>query len=116
MSTNSSPFTPLVEYTASLANWPVSAARSNFEQQADLCEKTLALTAEPTIDHMQDAADAARACLSTALSAPFDAMRAQYAASVRAGVIARSMLGWREFERKLVQMEKLALGPLAREH
>ncbi|WP_085316974.1 hypothetical protein [Derxia lacustris] len=116
MSTNSFPFTPFVAYATSLASWPFVLTQSSLEQQAELRDKTLALTCEPSLDHMQDVSDAARACLSNALSAPFDAMRAQYAASVRAGVIERSMLGWRDFERQIVQMEKLTLGPLARNH
>jgi len=116
MSTNSSPFQPFVTYATNLARWPFALTQSSLEHHADLQQKTLALTQELSFDHMQDVTAAARAYMSTALAAPFDAMRAQYAASVRAGVIECSMLGWRDFERKLASVEKLALGPLARMH
>jgi hypothetical protein len=45
---------------------------------------------------------------------PFDAMRLQYGAAVRAGVIRRSLLGSSHFERRLGLLERTLLGPLAR--
>lgn len=48
------------------------------------------------------------------LSAPFDAMRSQYAAAVVAGVAQRSLLASARLERSLHALETLCLGPLAR--
>lgn len=45
---------------------------------------------------------------------PFDALRAHYANAVQAGLVERSMLASREFERTLASMEQWALGPFAR--
>jgi hypothetical protein len=45
---------------------------------------------------------------------PFDALRAQHAAAVCAGLIQRSILESRDFERKVDALERLTLGPLAR--
>jgi hypothetical protein len=52
--------------------------------------------------------------LSGALALPFDAARAQYGAAVRWGLLPRSMLASRDFEKTLGALERLALGPLAR--
>ena len=49
-----------------------------------------------------------------ALHAPFDAMRAQYVAAVRAGLRERSMLQGRDVERVVSSMEALTLGPFAK--
>jgi len=49
------------------------------------------------------------------LSMPFDAMRFQYASTVRAGLIERSLLASAQLERTLATLEKLILGPLARQ-
>jgi hypothetical protein len=48
------------------------------------------------------------------LRLPFDTARAQYARSVQAGLVERSMLASRDFEGLLGAMEAMALGPLAR--
>ena len=48
------------------------------------------------------------------LTWPFDLARAQHAAGVQAGLLQRSLLASAEFERRLGQLERLALGPLAR--
>ena len=53
---------------------------------------------------------AAKALLRT----PFDAMREQYAAAVRAGLVERSLLASARFERKLGALERTALGLWAR--
>lgn len=45
---------------------------------------------------------------------PFDLMREQHAQAIRAGMIEKSILGSREFERKVDALEKLCLGPFAR--
>ena len=45
---------------------------------------------------------------------PFDLLRAQHAQAVRAGLIERSILGSRAFERRVDALETLCLGPFAR--
>ncbi|MCV2353294.1 hypothetical protein LNV09_03865 [Paucibacter sp. B2R-40] len=64
-------------------------------------------------------------CISTAqvpnsagqafLAMPFDAMRFHYASVVAAGLAQRSLLASGQFERALDTLEKLILGPLARQ-
>jgi hypothetical protein len=51
----------------------------------------------------------------TFLAMPFDAMRFHYASAVAAGLAQRSMLASGQFERALDTLEKLILGPLARQ-
>ncbi len=48
------------------------------------------------------------------LSLPFDVARAQYARSVEAGLIQRSMLASRDVHRTISALERLTLGPWAR--
>lgn len=48
------------------------------------------------------------------LGLPFDTLRALYASSVQAGLIRRSMLEARDFERALGTAERFMLGPWAR--
>jgi hypothetical protein len=48
------------------------------------------------------------------LALPFDMAREQYARSVSAGLIERSMLASANFGRTLYTLEKLTLGPWAR--
>jgi len=57
------------------------------------------------------ALNATQACL----AAPFDAMRSHYASSVAAGLVPRSLLASARLERALDSLEKLCLGPLARQ-
>lgn len=45
---------------------------------------------------------------------PFDALRFAYASAVRAGLVERSILASRDFERSLDRLERMTLGPLAR--
>lgn len=47
-------------------------------------------------------------------ASPFDALRAQYAGAVRAGVLTPSLLAAGRFERGVAQWESLVLGPWAR--
>jgi len=46
---------------------------------------------------------------------PFDALRAQYAGAVLAGLAQPSLLASGRWERALDALEKLVLGPLARQ-
>lgn len=45
---------------------------------------------------------------------PFDALRFGHASAVRAGLVQRSLLASRDFERALGALERVVLGPLAR--
>lgn len=49
------------------------------------------------------------------LSLPFDTLRAQYASVVMAGLAPRSLIASGQSERALDALEKLTLGPLARQ-
>lgn len=49
------------------------------------------------------------------LAMPFDALRLQYASVVRSGLAQRSLLASGKLERALDALEKLMLGPLARQ-
>jgi hypothetical protein len=46
---------------------------------------------------------------------PFDALRFQYAGTVMAGFVQRSILASSQLERTIDALEKLVLGPLARQ-
>ena len=46
---------------------------------------------------------------------PFDTARAQYAWAVQAGLVKRSLLASRDFERSLGALEQLTCGALARQ-
>jgi len=52
--------------------------------------------------------------LRTWLALPLDLARHQHAAGVRAGLLPRSLLESQRFERQLGLLERLWLGPLAR--
>ena len=52
--------------------------------------------------------------MAQALAFPFDVVRSLYAKAVQMGLIERSMLAGREFERGLGAVERFALGPWAR--
>ncbi len=49
------------------------------------------------------------------LAMPFDTLRFQYASAVMAGLVPRSLLASGRLERTLDALEKLVLGPLARQ-
>jgi hypothetical protein len=57
----------------------------------------------------------ARCAMSAMLALPFDAVRAQYGTAVECGLLQRSMLAGRDFEHALVALERLSLGPFARQ-
>ena len=56
----------------------------------------------------------AREAATYLLAWPFDAARAQYGAAVRAGILSRSILASRDFERGIGRLERTMLGPFAR--
>lgn len=49
------------------------------------------------------------------LTMPFDALRFQYASAVAAGLVRPSLLASGRWERALAALERLLLGPLARQ-
>lgn len=49
------------------------------------------------------------------LAAPFDGLRVAHACAVAIGLAPRSMLASRDVERTLAALERLSLGPLARQ-
>ncbi len=49
------------------------------------------------------------------LAMPFDALRFQYASAVKAGLVPRSILASARAEQAIDRLEKLILGPLARQ-
>jgi hypothetical protein len=53
---------------------------------------------------------------SDVLALPFDVAREQYAKSVRAGLVERSLLASARFERTLSALEKMTLGCMARRY
>lgn len=53
---------------------------------------------------------------SVMLALPFDMAREQYAKSVRAGLIERSLLASARFEQSLTAMERCLLGGMARSY
>lgn len=71
------------------------------------------MTPSPTQDCPAALAELARVG-SDFLALPFDMAREQYAKSVRAGLIERSMLASARFEQTLSAMEQFSLGYLAR--
>jgi hypothetical protein len=68
----------------------------------------------PELGVAEIAANTGRAMMQ-ALALPFDALRAQYVGAVKVGLIERSMLAQRDFERVLTTTERLVLGPWARQ-
>lgn len=50
------------------------------------------------------------------LGLPFDAVRLHYATCVQVGLFRRSILESRDFERALTALERLTLGPWARQN
>lgn len=52
---------------------------------------------------------------SATLSLPFDVMRVQHAEAVHAGLMSKSMLESRDFEKTVDALEHAALGPFARQ-
>ncbi|MCV2361326.1 hypothetical protein LNV08_20380 [Paucibacter sp. TC2R-5] len=82
-----------------------------FAQTTRLWTSALASTFSPnsTPVHVPGAAGQAF------LAMPFDAMRFHYASAVAAGLAHRSILAPGQFEQALDTLEKLILGPLARQ-
>ena len=82
--------------------------------QARLQQCLLDLVQRPSAGSLDPWLRALRDCAGSLLALPFDLARAQHAAGVRAGALPRSMLESMRFEQRLVTMERLALGTLAR--
>lgn len=61
------------------------------------------------------AAELARQTLGSPLAMPFEAARQQYSLAVKAGLQPNSMLAYREHFKTLDQLEKVTMGPFARQ-
>lgn len=83
-------------------------------QQAQLQRSLIEFCQRPGARAVDQLARALHDCAGCLLALPFDLARAQHAAGVCAGALPRSLLESTRFERQLVTMEQLALGPLAR--
>lgn len=64
--------------------------------------------------HSHGAMDSIGPLVVQALSLPFDTARTLHAAAARAGLIRKSILECRDFEKSLTALEQLTLGPWAR--
>ena len=58
--------------------------------------------------------ETAQRCTARTVTMPFDGARRLYAIAAQTGLIEKSMLANRDFERALTSMEALMLGPWAR--
>jgi len=83
-------------------------------QQLHLQHCLLDLFQRPGARAVDQMMRALRECFGSLLALPFDLVRAQHAAGVCTGALPRSLLESTQFERQLVTMERLTLGPLAR--
>jgi hypothetical protein len=75
---------------------------------------------EHTMKHIQDTeasqlAEALGKTTSLMLGQPFDTARALYAVAARVGLVENSLLGSARFGQYIHSLEKLALGPWARQ-
>jgi hypothetical protein len=61
------------------------------------------------------AAELARCSLNRPMAVPFEAARQQYALAVKAGLQPNSMLAYRDHFKALDQLEKVTMGPFARQ-
>jgi hypothetical protein len=68
----------------------------------------------PALTASEDPLQAVQRATSNLLTLPFDALRYQYGAAVSLGLVERSMLAGRDFERSVRALEHLSLGVLAR--
>jgi hypothetical protein len=101
-------------WLGALSIWPLDLARSLMQRQAvawrpAMVEAAIAppMAVAPLVAGTWNWATAS-------LTWPFDLARAQHAAGVQCGLLQRSLLASADFERRLGQLERLALGPLAR--
>jgi hypothetical protein len=69
----------------------------------------------PDLQDLAKAATAARRTSQLVRSFPFDVARETYAKAVRSGIIKDSMLAEAKFAQSLGALEKLTLGPWARQ-
>lgn len=83
-------------------------------QQAQLQRGLIELYQRPGARAVDQLMRALRDCAGCLLALPFDLARAQHAAGVHIGALPRSLLESTKFEQRLVTMEQLTLGPLAR--
>lgn len=107
-------FISLARWVGALSSAPFDWARGWFQRWAFAGRRAFAWVEQPSPEATVSVVDAAWAWQAHGVAAGFDFARAQYAAGVRAGLIERSLLASGAFERRLGQLERLTLGPLAR--
>lgn len=91
-----------------------SLAQAHARRHADWQRHGLRWMEFPAPQRLAPALGALRDGVAGALALPFDMVRLQHAAAVRAGLWPRSLLESQHFERQLDTLEHLVLGPLAR--
>jgi hypothetical protein len=99
---------------AELAGLQADLACRQVQRQAQLQHSLIDLYHRPGARAADQLMRALRDCAGSLLTLPFDLARAQHAAGVHIGALPRSLLESTRFEKQLVTMERLALGPLAR--
>jgi hypothetical protein len=105
---------PLSEMFLSIAHWPLQWLSGVLARQSLALRKLSTLVARPTPDAASRLALAVWDWRSTAVAAPFDLARSEYAAGVQCGFIERSILASAAYERGLGTLERQTLGPFAR--
>jgi hypothetical protein len=98
------------EWWCAGANLAGAQAWRHAQWQRDLA----AWFVRPGPQRLDRAMRALRDCAAGLLAWPLDLLRIQHAGAARAGLVPRSLLESRRFERQLGRVEQLALGPLAR--
>ncbi len=103
--------TPLTE----LLSMSIYLVCNQAQRQARLQFSLLDVLQRPGALAIDRVVHALRDCIASVLALPFDAARVQHAAGVQAGAVPRSLLESQHFEQQLGLMERLTLGPLARD-
>ncbi len=101
-------------WLGALSIWPLELARGMMQRQPVAWRPAMVESAVAPPMAVAPPAYATRNWAAASLSWPFDLARAQHAAGVQCGLLQRSLLASADFERRLGQLERLALGPLAR--
>lgn len=100
-----------------IAEWWCAGANLAGAQawrHAEWQRQVAAWLVRPGPQHLDRAVRAMRDWVVGLLAWPLDLVRIQHAGAARAGLMPRSLLESRRFERQLGRVEQLTLGPLAR--
>jgi hypothetical protein len=112
--TSAPPFVVLPSLMGCLAGAPYEWARMQFQQLALIKRRLDQSTGGPEAQRADSAWHALGDLLQGLCALPFDALRLQHAAAVRAGAWPSSLLESQRFEGQIGRAERLLLGPLAR--